>query len=68
MTFKEIDEHCFRWKMRNTWAVAGEIINVERGPGKHDFLISVTSYPQERQILFFLAKCLIEMEQIFLAE
>ena len=35
-------------------------INDEPGPGKHDFLISVTSYPPEKQILFFLAKYLIK--------
>ena len=51
MTLKEIDEPCVLQKMRNTWAMAGEIfsrINNEPGPGKHDFLISVTSYPQEK--------------------
>ena len=58
MTLKEIDQHCVQWKVRNTWAMAGEIssrINNEPGPGKPDFLVSVTSYPQEKQILFFLA-------------
>lgn len=64
MTLKEIDQHCVQWKVRNTWAMAREIssgINDEPGPGKHDFLISVTSYPQEKQILFFfLVKYLIK--------
>jgi len=47
-------------------AMAGEIssrINDEPGPGQHDFLISVTSHPQEKQILFFLAKYLIKWKK-----
>ena len=46
MTLKEIDQHCVQWKARNTWAMAGEIssrIDDEPGPGKNDFLVSVTS-------------------------
>ena len=48
MTLKEIDQHFVQWKVRNTWAMAGEIssrINDEPGPGNHDFLVSVTRYP-----------------------
>ena len=72
MTLKEIDQHCnqwkidhhcVQWKVRNTWEMAREIssrINDEPSPGKHDFFISVTSYPQEKQILFLLAKYLIK--------
>ena len=25
VTLKEIDQHCVQWKVRNTWAMAGEI-------------------------------------------
>lgn len=35
-------------------------IHDEPGPGKHDFLISVPSYPREKQIIQFLAKYLVQ--------
>ena len=40
-----------------------ERIHDEPGPGKHDFLISVPSYPKEQQILHFLAKYLIKWKK-----
>lgn len=58
MTLKEVEEHCLLWKVGNTWKLAREVserIHDEPGPGKHDFLISVPSYPKEQQILHFLA-------------
>ena len=44
--------------MENTWKLAREVsdrIHDEPGPGKHDFLISVSSYSKKQQILHFLA-------------
>ena len=63
MTLKEIEEHCASWKVENTWNLTREVsdrIHDEPGPGKHDFLISVPSYPREKQIIQFLAKYLVQ--------
>ena len=63
MTQKEIEEHCASWKLENTWNLTREVsdrIHDEPGPGKHDFLISVPSYPREKQIIQFLAKYLVQ--------
>ena len=63
MTLKEIEEHCASWKVENTWDLTREVsdrIHDEPGPGKHDFLISVPSYPREKQIIQFLAKYLVQ--------
>ena len=63
MTLKEIEEHCTSWKVENTWNLTREVsdrIHDEPGPGKHDFLISVPSYPREKQIIQFLAKYLVQ--------
>ena len=52
--------------MENTWKLAREVsdrIHDEPGPGKHDFLISVSSYSKKQQILHFLAKYLIQWKK-----
>ena len=43
-------------------------ISDEPGPGKHDFLISITSYPQEEADFVLLGQIPNQMEQILLAE
>ena len=66
MTLKEVEEHCSSWKMENTWKLAREVldrIHDEPGPGKHDFLISVSSYSKKQQILHFLAKYLTQWKK-----
>lgn len=63
MTLKETEEHCTSWKVENTWNLTREVsdrIHDEPGTGKHDFLISVPSYPREKQIIQFLAKYLVQ--------
>jgi len=63
MTLKEVEEHCTSWRMENTWKLAREVsdrIHDEPGPGKHDFLISVSSYSKKQQILHFLTRYLIQ--------
>ena len=52
--------------MENTWKLAREVsdqIHDEPGPGKHDFLISVSSYTKKQQISHFLAKYLIQWKK-----
>ena len=52
--------------MENTWKLAREVsdrIYDEPGPGKHDFLTSVSSYSKKQQILHFLAKYLIQWKK-----
>ena len=66
MTLKEIEEHCASWKVENTWDLTREVsdrIHDEPGPGKHDFLISVPSYPREKQIIQFLPNILFSGER-----
>jgi len=68
MILKEVEEHCSSWKMENTCKLAREVsdrVHDEPGPGKHDFLISVSSYSKKQQILDFLAKYLIQQRGTF---
>ena len=61
---KNIARHA-KWRIY-TWKLAREVsdrIHDERRPGKHDFLISVSSYSKKQQILHFLAKYLIQWKK-----
>ena len=65
MALKETDQHCVQWKMRNTWAMAGEISSqAQRRTRPWEARLSHFRYQlpskSEKQILFFLAKYLIK--------
>ena len=60
---KDIEQLCQPREVANTWKMASEISersNDESGPGKNDYLVSVSSYPRHKQILCFMAKYLTE--------
>ena len=56
--FKNIVRHG-KWRILGSWLENHD----EPGPGKHDFLISVSSYSKKQQILHFLAKYLIQCKK-----